>query len=156
MQTIHIVILLVLFGIILAALVRLLPARQGQGYTYAPLPIMTENEIEFFMRLTKACPKVYIFPQVGLSALIKPTGQKGETYKARNQISQKRVDYVLYTHDWAIICVIELDDKTHDSERDQKRDQMLASAGIKTIRWDSRRKPSESDIQKELSLLQSK
>ena len=34
--------------------------------------------------------------------------------------------------------VIELDDRTHDADKDARRDDMLKSAGYRTIRWHSK------------------
>ena len=45
-----------------------------------------------------------------------------------------------------VLAVVELDDRTHNAERDAKRDTMLLSAGYRTLRFPSKRKPSEAEI----------
>lgn len=114
--------------------------------------IMTENEQEFFGRLTKAMPDAYFFPQVAMPALIRPCHKDGKQRMADfRRISQKRVDWAVYTPDLKLLCVVELDDRTHDPRKDAERDAMLESAGIQTIRWDSRRRPSIATIRKTLT-----
>lgn len=114
--------------------------------------LLTENELEFFWRLTRALPDLFIFPQVAMSALIEPTANQGTKahISSFGRISQKRVDYALYDSDMKIICVIELDDKTHNAAKDAARDQMLKSANIRTIRWDTRNKPQTNEIQEKV------
>ncbi len=116
---------------------------------YQSKSLLTENELEFFWRLTRALPDLFIFPQVAMSALIEPTASHGTKahMSSFGRISQKRVDYALYNSDMKIVCVIELDDKTHNASKDAARDQMLKSANIRTIRWDARNKPQTKEIQ---------
>ena len=122
-----------------------------RGPTYRPVPIMTPNELEFFRRISKAVPEAFVFPQVAMSALIAPneTNRKKQM-AAFNKISQKRVDWAIYTKDMVLVCIVELDDRTHHPEADALRDAMLASAGISTVRWDSRKKPAVGEIRKTL------
>lgn len=56
--------------------------------------------------------------------------------RAYNRISQKRVDYV----------VVELDDRTHQADKDARRDAWTASAGYVTHRFPSRSKPSVTQL----------
>ncbi len=111
--------------------------------------LLTENELEFFWRLTRALPDVFIFPQVAMSALVDPTASQGSKafMSSFGRISQKRVDYALYNSEMKLLCVVELDDKTHDASKDKERDQLLKSAGIRTIRWNSKNKPQNNEIQ---------
>jgi len=116
-------------------------------YRYAPQNIMTGNELEFFKRLTRANPHGYVFPQVAMSALIAPTVRNPQARLAAfRRISQKRVDYAIYTDKIELICIVELDDKMHEARRDAERDAILASAGIATLRWQSTFKPGEAEI----------
>lgn len=124
-------------------------ARQGgRSFRFRPQRVMTANEVEFYGRLARALPDCFVFPQVAMSALIAPRStDKGESLAAFRAISQKRVDYALLAKDFSLVCVVELDDRTHDKRKDARRDAFLASAGIKTIRWASSGKPSEALIQ---------
>ncbi|CAE6795038.1 hypothetical protein R70006_05032 [Paraburkholderia domus] len=104
---------------------------------------MTGNEREFFGRLLAAFPEAHVFPQVALSALIEPRADVRSKWFWRDfrRISQKRVDYAVYSREMKLLAVIELDDRTHNSRKDAERDSMTASAGIRTLRFQSRSKP---------------
>lgn len=114
---------------------------------FAPQRIMTSNEQEFFRRLVRATPWGFVFPQVAMTALLDPVA-KGERARRRalRAIGWKRVDYAICTNDLSLLCVVELDDRTHDQHRDSARDKMLLSAGIPTIRWRADNKPNVDEI----------
>ena len=44
---------------------------------------------------------------------------------------------------------VELDDSTHDADRDAERDRMTGMAGYLTIRYDSRDKPEPEEIRED-------
>jgi very-short-patch-repair endonuclease len=69
--------------------------------------------------------------------------------RIRSRFAQKICDYVLLDRGLPV-AVIELDDSTHDSKRDKDsaRDALLAGAGIPTVRFDSRAKPSAHGIRR--------
>lgn len=118
-------------------------------YKYKSKPLMTKNEFEFFNRLVLALPEYYVCPQVSLGALL-----EGDTtdYKLKNSIrltfAQKFADYVVFSKENTVIAIVELDDKTHVKEKDDKRDAMLNQAGYKTIRFESKNKPTIEEIKK--------
>ncbi len=65
----------------------------------------------------------------------------------RGFFSQKIADFVVCEpQTMKVLAVVELDDRTHNAERDAKRDTMLLSAGYRTLRFPSKRKPSEAEI----------
>lgn len=65
--------------------------------------------------------------------------------------SQKIVDFVAQAKtDGSIVAIIELDDSTHDSDKDGRRDAMLSSAGYRAVRWKSKAKPDAAAIRAEL------
>jgi hypothetical protein len=119
---------------------------------YKPKSILTDNELDFFWKLSRALPDTFIFPQVAISALIEPTAQEGTKafMSAFGRISQKRVDYALFDAKLKLICIVELDDKSHQADKDKARDYLLKSAGIRTIRWHSKKKPDAGEIQKQV------
>jgi hypothetical protein len=112
---------------------------------------MTNNELEFFHRIRRAALDGYVFPQVAMSGLIEPAGVGSESYQTSfRRISQKRVDYVVFDASMKLLAVIELDDRTHDSKKDAVRDAHFLSAGIQTLRYESKSKPNETKIQADL------
>lgn len=144
------VVLMCAAALLVSVLLIALLLRDG-GPRYRPIPIMTPNELEFFRRISKAVPEAFVFPQVAMSALIAPSHPDGKKRMAAfRKISQKRVDWAIYTKDMKLVCIVELDDQTHDLENDVLRDAMLDSAGISTVRWDSRKKPPVGEIRKTL------
>jgi len=113
-------------------------------------PILTDNEREFFYRLQRALPDFHVFPQVAASAILQvsPTASRSDHYSLFGTFAQKRVDYVICERDsLAVIALIELDDRSHDSSKDKKRDALFSEAGYQVIRFDSRRKPSKKQIE---------
>ena len=108
---------------------------------------MTNNEFEFFDRLVKALPDHYIFPQVSMSALLEASSSdKKQAHSDRLRIAQQRIDYVVCDAQCEVVAVVELDDRTHSRVKDQARDGRLEQAGIRTIRFQSRNKPTAEVI----------
>jgi L-asparagine transporter-like permease len=109
--------------------------------------LMTENELEFFGRLINAMPNHYIFPQVSMGALLEASSRdKKQAHSDRLRIAQQRVDYVVCDSTGAIVVVVELDDRTHSSAKDRTRDERLMQADIRTVRFQSKDKPTPQAI----------
>lgn len=140
-----------LLGLVVLALVLVIVVRArrqpdlSQQDTFKAKKLLTPNENEFLLRLETALPELRICPQVAMGALLDPSAPRSDRkayFRQRGQYSQKIVDFVAQRRsDGEVVAIIELDDRTHDSGKDSKRDAMLRSAGYRTIRWDSRRKP---------------
>jgi len=146
---------LVLVAILVAAFVVLGGKGQRKASAdYALRPILSANEADFFYRLVRAIGDGYVFTQVAMSALLDPTtkDRKART-GALNRIARKRVDYAIYTDKLELLCVVELDDRTHKAGRDAERDVMLARAGIQTVRWQSKSKPEVAEIRAQFAQL---
>jgi len=125
-----------------------------QQFAYIKHSIMTANELDFFYRLVNANEGGYVFPQVAMSALISPASKNRKNrISAFNKISRKRVDYAIYTNKLELLCIVELDDRTHNPARDVQRDAMFSSAGIHTIRWHSKKKPDVTTIREKFDQL---
>jgi len=121
--------------------------KRGRDPAYKSRAIMTENELEFFGRLVVALPEHYIFPQVGMTALLESAAtNRGHAHSDRLRIAQQRIDYVVCNRRCEVVAVVELDDKTHSVAKDQVRDGRLAQGGFRTVRFQSRQKPSPAAI----------
>lgn len=60
---------------------------------------------------------------------------QGARARARNSYSQKIVDYVLEDRaTGTVIALIELDDRSHNSSKDGRRDALTQAAGYRTVR----------------------
>jgi very-short-patch-repair endonuclease len=146
-----VVIVMVALAIIVKTLA---PSLFARGPAYRRKAIMTGNETEFIGRLRRALPDLHICPQVAMHALIEPTASNSKIrLRDFRRVSQKIVDYAVFDAQWAIVVVIELDDRTHDSLRDAARDGYLAAAGIRTLRFQSRAKPTEGEIRVQVQAL---
>ena len=137
--------------IVVLAIVRALVGGRKRAARYQLNPIMTGNEIEFFGRLRRALPEHHVFPQVAMSAVIRPVETYKQNMHAYHAINKKRIDYAIYTKAMTLVALVELDDKMHDTASDATRDAMTASAGVRTVRWNSKTKPSEQQIARALT-----
>lgn len=118
---------------------------------YRARKLMTENELEFFGRLVSALPDHYVFPQVAMSALLEAaSSDRKKSHSDRLRIAQQRADYIVCTRSCDLVAVIELDDRTHSTTKDQLRDSRLEQAGIRTVRFQSRSKPTANAIRLEI------
>lgn len=138
----------------IAVLKAKLAGKQAAGGKFKQKTLLTPNELEFLGRLEAAAPELRYFPQVAMGALLDPAVPRSDGkayYRLRGMFSQKIVDFVAQRRiDGAIVAIIELDDRTHDSGKDAKRDDMLQSAGYRIVRWHSKNKPDSATIRAEL------
>ncbi len=142
---------LVAILLLVAIIARALAARSGQAAGYVAKTLLSDNEREFFARLVEALPDHRIFSQVAMSALVSvDTRNRRANYAMRNRFSAKVVDFVVCTPALEVIALVELDDRTHNVEKDAARDAITRAAGYHTIRFQSRRKPSPSEIRQQV------
>ncbi|MDB5730309.1 MAG: Protein of uncharacterized function [Variovorax sp.] len=144
-----------LFFLAVLALFVLAWAGRRRRVGFRPRPFLTANELEFLGRLEAAAPELRFHAQVSMGALLQPSitqAQDAQAFMAaRGRFSQKIVDFVAQRRDTgAVVAVIELDDRTHEPERDQRRDAMLHEAQYRVVRWQSRAKPDRRAIRAEL------
>jgi Protein of unknown function (DUF2726) len=115
---------------------------------------LTTNELEFLGRLESAVPEFRFHAQVSMGALLDPAVSRKDGkmfFRLRGMFSQKIVDFVAQNRiDGSIVAIIELDDLTHNGEKDVKRDAMLTCAGYRIVRWHSKTKPEIAAIRAEL------
>lgn len=121
------------------------------GLKYSKKQLLTNNEFEFFNRLIKALPEYHVLTQVSMGAVlnVKDLKNPNNTF-ARNTFDRKIIDFVILDKKNNIVAIIELDDRTHDSEKDAKRDAMLHNAGYKTVRFHSKNKPDYKTIRESI------
>jgi hypothetical protein len=121
---------------------------------YRRQSLMTPTERKFYLRLCEALPEAVVAPQVAMCALVDvaPRLAQGK-YKHVNRakVAQQRLDFVVIDREVGdVVCVIELDDHTHDSAvrktADIERDAILEEAGYSVLRFDARRMPSVEDL----------
>jgi hypothetical protein len=132
--------------VVLAVAIRVVNAPKPWHSRIRPKPLLTPNEVEFFHRLERALPNYHVFPQVAFGAILDVDGKK-DSFPIRNRFSQKIADFVVCERDTlAVVALVELDDRTHDADRDRDRDEITKAAGYQTIRFPSRRKPTVAEI----------
>ena len=117
---------------------------------------LTANELEFLNRLEVAVPEARFHAQVAMGALLEPAFAKKADPRAymslRGTFSQKVVDFVAQDRgSGTVLALIELDDRTHNAAKDNKRDEMLREGGYKVVRWQSTAKPDDAAIRDALT-----
>ena len=98
--------------------------KKSQYKYYAKPYVMTSRENECFKILNEIFgSKWFVVPQVHLSALL-DYRVKGQNWNAAfRHINGKSVDFVLIGKEsYKVICVIELDDSTHNKPERKERD----------------------------------
>lgn len=126
-------------------------ASRSRNYRYKRAHILTNNELEFYRRLQRALPGLEVLPQVSMAGVIRPNESNSKRWnQALWMVVSKRIDFTICRRDMSVLCVVELDDRTHDKTKDAQRDAILASAGIGTIRYQSRNKPNEQQIHQDV------
>jgi hypothetical protein len=111
--------------------------------------LLTSNEIEFFHRLQRALPSYQVFAQVSFAAFLTDDGKlsRNSRWSLRARFDRKIADFVICERgSLTIVALVELDDRTHVASADRKRDALTKAAGYQTIRFQSRQKPSETEI----------
>ena len=106
--------------------------------------LLTENETEFFFRLRAAIgDDFHVMAQVSMGALMNAGGGG-----SRARFDRKIVDYVICDRSLKVVLLVELDDRTHDKQKDRARDRMTAEAGYQTLRIESKNKPGVAELRK--------
>ncbi|EGR4421511.1 DUF2726 domain-containing protein [Vibrio cholerae] len=129
------VLLFVLLGfIVLLKIMNKRPKRKIGG-KFKPIPFLnTRAEQNFFTQLSAKLPgDYYVAPKVRLADICLPDDPKNIV--GFNKISRKHVDYVVIKRGTSkVICVVELDDSSHQKKdsirRDREKDYALKSANI--------------------------
>lgn len=95
-------------------------------------PLFTPAERSFLGVLDQVVAgRARVFGKVRVGDVLSPRKglQRGASSTARNKIDRKHFDFVLCDpSDLSVICVIELDDKSHRAKSRQERDDLLLGA----------------------------
>ena len=121
--------------------------KTSRQYSYIARKPLHPIEQDLYWKLRLAVPSYSVLPQVAMSQIVEPVPN---IYEAWNPIAQKVVDFLVLKRDFSPLCVIELDGRHHQDQKqrakDEKRDAALTMAGIPVIRWTMRTIPSGDDI----------
>lgn len=111
--------------------------KKAQKWPYYVVPVMSNIEKKFYYQLVKAFPHYHILAQVQLSRVIHPPKNRHE-YKWLNKIWRMSLDYVILDSHLDTLVVIELDDRSHltqkRKEADERKNKALKAAGLRLIR----------------------
>lgn len=120
--------------------------------------LYTDNEMAFLRELRKGIDEKYdINGKVRLADVIKVKSESRFNWQnGFNRIKAKHLDYVLSEKDTGkIVCCIELDDKSHESEDRIKRDiflnNALKEARVKIVRFKSKYGYDAEEIKKAIN-----
>lgn len=124
-------------------------------FPYVRAKFMTDAEMQLYhFMLNNLCQKdkIVIFPKVRLGDLVELDARLTTDMKYYWKVTNKHVDYVVCdAKTLDIICVVELDDYTHETKEAKEKDlfimQVLYTVGIKTVRIRTKiRAISKSDL----------
>jgi very-short-patch-repair endonuclease len=115
--------------------------------------LLTQPEQVLYHRLVKALPNHIVLAQVQVSRVLGV--KKGSRFHEwNNRINRMTYDFVICDKSSAVIAAIELDDKSHESERrrdtDAKKNKATVDAGLRLVRWQVKSLPDEAAIQREI------
>ena len=99
--------------------------------------LLTPTEVRFWRVLVAAVPDYAVFSQVAMGAMLKPVSglSRSDWWSNYGRYSQKIVDFVVVDLETAeVAAVVELDDRSHDMEKDATRDALMACGGYDVVR----------------------
>ena len=156
MKTFFLVVILLALAITVLLYLKKQGLLEGKGSGPWPFYIkkpLTQPEQVLYHRLVKALPEHVVLAQVQVSRVLGV--KKGFNFNEwNNRINRLSYDFVVCAKDSSVLAAIELDDKSHESNRrsatDEKKNKATADAGLRLIRWNVKSLPDESTIQREL------
>ena len=128
--------------------------------SYRKQHLLSAAELRLLGALEQAAPElsrtlaspIRIYTKIRLADLIMPDIPRSQSkawMSAFAKISQKHADFVLAAGP-DVLCVIELDDRSHNAPKqrakDQEQDRALATAGLPTVRINVRRSYNPQEI----------
>ena len=111
--------------------------------------ILTERERAFYRILKPVADKLelQICPKVRVADIVSIKKGTKDWQKWFNKIKSKHVDFLLCDYDMNIVLLIELDDRSHETERAQRNDRLKnAIFGDRLVRIRSLKEDVEAVI----------
>lgn len=111
--------------------------------------ILTERERAFYRILKPIADslELQICPKVRVADIVSIKKGTRDWQKWFNKIRSKHVDFLLCDYDMNIVLIIELDDRSHETERAKKNDALKnAIFGDRLLRIRSLKEDIESEI----------
>lgn len=136
----------VFFSIIFAGLMAWFALMRVKPTRFRKKAMLTGGERDFYFRLRNALPECHVCPQVAVSALIEPAGMGKVRQRAVSALGGKRVGYAVFDEELELLAVVELAHRSRPTHMEKAREACLASAGIRTVRFQAKRLPSEAKI----------
>ena len=130
---IWIIITLIVLALIILFIKTSQKGRSSQQYSYTKInSLFTPAERSFLGVLNQAIEdNAFVFGKVRVADILKPSksSPRNQWQTAFNKINSKHFDFVLCDkNDLSVLCVIELNDKSHNSKKRKDRDAFLTAA----------------------------
>lgn len=107
--------------------------KTNSGSIYKPKSLLTPTEYQFYQKISCLENSYKIVPQVNLAAIINKEESKYHSELFRN------VDFGIFTKDFKLLLLIELNDSTHNKinrkDRDLKVQKILNDCNIELIKF---------------------
>lgn len=112
---------------------------------------LSDPEQVLFGRLKSALPDHVILSQVAFSQfLLTKGGDRKQNFTRFAEARQKVADFLVCDPSFQIVSVVELDDRSHRQEKDERRDAILKEAGLRVVRWRTSNIPNSEAIRREI------
>jgi hypothetical protein len=156
-------ILVIVVLVLVLAVIVVSKAKSGSGsivgFPYQRAPdLFSAAERSFFGVLDQAvAPEYRVFGKVRIAdlAALKPGLSASARQGALNRVASKHFDFVVCrASDFSVLCVVELNDKTHGSKRGQARDEFVINVcraiGLPLLQVPAQRAYAITDIRAQL------
>ena len=133
----HRIIFIVVAFVAIVVLLRLLARGGVRRHRIERKRLLTPTEVRFWRLLVAAVPDYAVFSQVAMGAMLKPVSglSRSDWWSNYGRYSQKIVDFVVVDLQTAeVAAVVELDDRSHNAEKDAARDGLMACGGYDVVR----------------------
>lgn len=125
------------------------PSRSQTPLAPVAKPFMTQREQAMLAALEHVLPMYRIHAQVAMGALLKVPSVPGRrvTPADWNPFARKIVDFVVEDPTTGrVVALVEVDDGSHDVQKDRERDAMTQRAGYLTLRIPAGARPTVPSV----------